>query len=431
MQRVRPAVIVAVASSIAMLAAPVVASAELGAVPAWTVDTDYGVDGLARLDGVYDADLVVMPNGRAYVLAEDVESPGEVSLVRFTATGELDEGFGGDGFVLLPGVGPLEHLQMDLQQTPDGPRLVVAKWATTRDFVPVYRFRLNGAPDWKFGRGGFVVVDIGREMTVRGLTVTDDRIVPFGECPTRPFTSYPCLIVLTADGARDNRFDKDGFKVWKTPGKGVSIDAAAMAPDGSRIYVGERARGERSWMLGALDPGGRPVAEFGVDGLVRQRPECGRTSFGVRALHLMASGDLVAAGGNCKHTGMARFTAAGDLVADYGEGGWVAFPDGGRYLATVQDPETETVHWMHRGDDGDFHLGGVLPDGSPDPAFGPTNELVVDLEPDSTGFWSYGLDRDREGRLYAKAWYPDDIAFRGIVIARVMQADGVGAPAGT
>jgi uncharacterized delta-60 repeat protein len=387
------------------------------------VDTRYGVDGLARLDGVYSSQLVVLPDGRAYSLAvRGADESESVSLVRFTESGELDRDFGEGGFAPIP-VGPLAHLLMQLQQTSAGPRLVVSEWAVfgTAHF---YRFRLNGQLDRTFGEGGVSAIQLGREMIIRGLTIADDQtIVSTGECPFRILPYYACILALTPDGAPNDAFDSDGLKVWKDIGRNTSLTPAVITPDGSRIYVGGTANRPRSWMIAAFQADGTPDRGFGDGGVSRPMPDCGPRG-GMAQLHLEPSGDLIAFGPACKRTAFARVASDGKLDPAYGEAGWAFVADDGTRATSVLDSTTDTVYWLYGGEDGDFHLAGVRSDGSLDPAFGETRELVIKLDPPATGFWDIGLERDRAGRLYAKAWCPDDVDFRGLVMSRAVDTSG-------
>lgn len=424
MRRSRPVMIIAtLVGSLAVLAAPLAAAEQSVVEPTWIVDTDYGTDGVTQLDDVYSEAQVVLPSGRAYFLADRIGGSDLVSLIRFTAAGELDQGFGEGGFVDLPIVGPLDHLSMALQRTSAGNRLVLSEWSVfgTASF---FRYWKDGRLDQSFGLGGAARIDLGRDMYIRDLTINDDgSIITAGECPARPATYYPCILALTADGARDGTFDSDGFRVWKDAGRRTFVRSVLMTPDGSRIYLGGRADRDASWFIGALHANGKPDPYFGGDGIVRLQPKCADPSGEITQLHLESSGRLVAAGGHCTHAGFARVTSDGQIDPEYGDDGWVTLDHGDTRPATVLDPTAETVYWLHNGDD-DLHLGGVRSDGSFDPAFGPTFELVIDLEPGVPSIFDLGLVRDRVGRLYPKGWYRDDVDFSGLILSRAVQVGG-------
>ena len=404
---------------VALVATPMAAGATTDDLR-WELDSAYGDAGRAQVDGIYDAGLVVLPNGRAYLMTEPVDGPERASLARFTPSGELDRTFGDDGYVPLP-VGPLEHLAIELQRTTSGRRLVVSQWTSGRATL-FHRFRMNGNLDRSFGDGGVagIFLDPDIDMTVRDLAIGNRRsIVAAGECSKNGINDRPCILSLTADGQPDDRFADNGFKLWGDPRMiNASIPAVAVSADGSRIYIGGKNQAATRWLIGAFDRGGRLDETFGDDGRVLLKPRCGAGSIG--ELHPEATGELIATGARCVHGGLARLTHDGILDPTFGDDGWVELSEGDSRLETSYDPTTRSVYWLHD-ESGDLHVGGVQSDGTSDPAFGPEGELV--LEVGAENFWNRGIGLDKQRRIYGTAWYPPDDLER-VLLFRAVKVDG-------
>jgi len=103
--------------------------------------------------------LLVQNDGRILVTIKRSETDElAFGLLRFTATGELDQSFGmgGQAFGSVPGTGELTALTT---VQPDG-RPVAVGGPTLADFALVFRFGLDGLPDPTFGIAGIAVIDV-------------------------------------------------------------------------------------------------------------------------------------------------------------------------------------------------------------------------------------------------------------------------------
>lgn len=123
----------------------------------------FGASGTVFLDFRDDQDDVAQavalgPNGTIYVggSSKDPEGARDFAIARYTANGQLDEGWGGDGKVITPfgDVDSDEGIDEMVVQ-PDG--RVVAVGFGTGDGFRVARYKPNGTLDHSFGGDGLVL----------------------------------------------------------------------------------------------------------------------------------------------------------------------------------------------------------------------------------------------------------------------------------
>ncbi|KAA1424334.1 hypothetical protein [Nocardioides antri] len=140
------------------------------------VTTDFGGSDKA-------AGLALRPDGRLVVAGWRVGGGSDFALARYTAAGELDTSFHGDGR-LTTAFGATYDYAKDVAIQPDG-RIVVVGSARVSpvgdgDFA-LARYRPSGALDSSFGDGGRVETDVSGYDSLGSLALQDDgRIVVSG-----------------------------------------------------------------------------------------------------------------------------------------------------------------------------------------------------------------------------------------------------------
>ncbi|RDB06868.1 3-coathanger stack domain-containing protein [Runella aurantiaca] len=160
--------------------------------------------------------IVVQPDdkiievGSAY---DPVTTNSYVAIARFTRFGRLDDTFSGDGKLLLA--------ESVIDNVPDGNGLVLQSDGkivmaghisngTDRDFV-VVRLNANGTLDNTFGTNGRVMMNIGGEDYLYGITQqADGKILLVGNSIQNAVNKIIVVRLNATDGSLDNAFDADG-----------------------------------------------------------------------------------------------------------------------------------------------------------------------------------------------------------------------------
>jgi uncharacterized delta-60 repeat protein len=309
------------------------------------VDVSFGVDGSLRTNfgGTYDwaYATAVQPDGR--ILAAGVSNARgtyDFALARYTSTHDLDPSFGHNG-VVLTDFGRSYDWAYALALQPDG-RIVVAGVSDasgSKDFA-LARYNPDGTPDFGFGKGGRVVLDL-RSLTtdiIHGIVLQPDgKIVAAGVTYEDTLTVRPHGDFMVArflpDGRRDLGFGVGG--VTTTDFGNESYDepyAVVMQRDG-KIVLG-----------GYTNRRGSPEALFGADQLA-----------------------------------LARYTPEGLLDPTFGQGGEVVFDAGSldeRLLALVSTPDGGLLAGGYTNGErrGDLLLARLSPGGALDTRFGNTGK---------------------------------------------------------
>ena len=215
------------------------------------LDASFSADGVARLtppSGAYRiAGLWVDEDSRTYVAAQ---SGSTLTVARFTASGQLDEAFSGDGVRQL--VGGAEGFWFDPNVIVDSAgRVVVAAMveSATGSDVVVYRFLATGANDDSFSDDGLRRVNRGDEDWMDGVTVDASDRVLLG---TDTVEAAGEVIRFTESGSLDTAFSGDGSaRVRLMPGRfsypvGLAVGddhtITVAATSGSNLYGSVRFR---------------------------------------------------------------------------------------------------------------------------------------------------------------------------------------------
>ncbi len=229
--------------------------------------------------------LAVQDDGKIVVGAV-TGGPLSSLLVRLSARGRLDRGFGGDGKVTTPfGSYVATESGNGLAVAADGSILVVGTRATSMirgDFAAA-RYLPDGTLDPGFGAAGVASVHVmegGVEQYEWGRAIAlcpNGRILLAGSADNG-FVATMAAAQLDATGQPDEAFGEGG-RATSTPVRQAagpldpSTDALALAiqPDGSALLAGYR---DVYLSLARLSEGGAPVSGFGDGGLaVSQTPD--------------------------------------------------------------------------------------------------------------------------------------------------------------
>jgi uncharacterized delta-60 repeat protein len=337
--RIARAVVLA-AALVAMLAVP--AAAGPG-----ELDPAFGVGGTAvtEFPSSYSGARAVAVQADGRVVAAgfthtDDSILQDVALVRYDASGVLDQSFGDGGRVRTDFGGRFdEGLAVAVQA--DG-RIVVAGSSSdgTGADMAVARYTRDGTLDVSFDGDGMALVDFGGEAVARAVAVQRDGKVVLAGWAVQ-FSGAGCcaadfaLARLTTAGALDDSFGGDGRVTTDFVGDRDEVRDLAVDTDG-RVVAGRQScqlPGQSDEVcdfgLARYGPSGRLDRRFGSHGEVRTDlgAEFGE---GVRGVVLQRDGRIVA-GGDTQgpggfDVGLARYRSDGRLDHGFGAGGVVVTP---------------------------------------------------------------------------------------------------------
>jgi uncharacterized delta-60 repeat protein len=381
--------------------------------PSGVLDTSFGAGGHAFVDfGGYDhAAAVTLDSAGNIVLAGQFynqnNGTSDTAVARLTAAGALDGSFG-DGGLALNDFGGFDYAN-GVALDPGG-SIVLAGAASDPLSNDFYAARLTaaGEPDPGFGAGGHVLIDFGGGHDDASAVAIDaaGNVVVAGMSLSAGNGSYYAFAVarLTAGGALDETFSGDGRAVISHTGFHDWAYAVALDTDGNLIVAGQSinlADGSTDFMVTRVTSLGEVDGDFGDDGLALI--DFGGSDYGY-GVAIDADGAIVAVGSTQSSLrkgdfdfALARLTAAGTLVATFGDGGLVRtdFPvlaAGGAEVFGSQSVAVQTdgkivvagyaVKPIDVGTKGalyDFAVVRYNPDGSLDTTFGDNGRTVIDL----------------------------------------------------
>jgi uncharacterized delta-60 repeat protein len=382
-------------------------------------------------------------------------------VIAAAGDGEMDTGFGTGGIALAgvtDGDGGPSGCRPIVQ--PDGKIVIcgtrLSNGATGSDFL-VVRFNADGSLDGGFGMNGRVTIDFDNGSggdRANGIALqSDGKIVVAGTTHGAAMHSADFAVArLTADGMLDRTFAGIGettipFNLDHGVGDD-NVDAVAVQPDGTIILAGsaETASGVVVAIARVRSDGGRDAA-FNLTGKV---------TFGFELVGATAEADtadgiaidskgrlVIAATANATapqdiaEFGAARLLANGELDTSFNGSGrtTIAFDPGTgisnavAFGVVIQDDErilipgyANSSPWAMQ--NMDMAAARLMPDGSPDRAFGVDGKIWIPFDLEANGVdAAIGALEQPDGRLLLVGTAIGDGAQYGVV-ARVT-ADGM------
>ena len=304
--------------------------------PDGSLDPSFGEGGIVRTPidliadgedvvtgGAIDPDGKVLLGGSAWAPAGDTD----FAFVRYTADGDLDPTFSGDGIDTIDV--ELNDFGGELALQPDGKIVSVGEAAAENSFS-VIRLLPSGDLDPDFGTGGVVHTQLGlpgeRDIGNSVNLLDDGRIVVTGTADSSwPFDDYAAVRYLP-NGELDESFGDGGIVI--VPAERAQWGfASTVMPDG-KLVIGGEAEAPEQYMyesrLVRLLPDGTVDDTFGDHGVVTEDfGDSGATD----ALAVDPDGKLISGGfshdinwQNVKFA-LARYNDDGTLDAGFGDGG--------------------------------------------------------------------------------------------------------------
>lgn len=315
---------------------------------AYGLDEDFGVDGIASVAPGFNArGVLVAPDGRIVAVGG---TSTESFIARVLSDGTPDPSFGGTGTVTTT----LIREALAVARQPDG-KLVIAGdgVGSEGNNFAVARWLDDGTLDPTFGTGGIVTVNAGgTDVAYQILVQPDGKIVVGGKSDSRL-----ALLRLETDGTRDVTFGTQGVVRSDETDGAESAFRMAFQPDGMIVAGGPTVftvGGNKAMVIerfdgdGVLDPG------FGHGGRVVLRH--------------------------------------GPTSSVYG----IALQPDGKILLSGEGGPSKTLPYR-------YLVVRLMPDGSPDPAFGNGKPVFADIHRDTS---VYGIVIGPDGTIAVGGYGP-------------------------
>jgi uncharacterized delta-60 repeat protein len=331
-------------------------------------------------------ELLVQPDRKLVCVGQSIRrgsSSQDVVLVRYLASGRLDESFGTNGISLFDRGSALGEVAQSAVLAPDG-KIIVAGVADVpgpdRQDIFVARFNTDGSLDASFGGRGFVLADASAKSPDLdwGYAValqTDGKIVVTGQGSVSGpgERSDAVLLRFTRSGELDQSFGSGGLLVDLTGGRATEAHSLLIQPDGKIVIGSYTDRLPYGVRLVRFHPDGRADEGFGARGIAQLNLLTGGEA---RSILRQPDGKLVVAGWGMSgdtYSVLARFQANGRVDRRFGNRGsmLLKLEDGlsetGAYAAQLQRDGKIVVAGGHAGR---FLVARYLKNGSQDPSFG-------------------------------------------------------------
>ncbi|HEX8247630.1 MAG TPA: FG-GAP-like repeat-containing protein [Pyrinomonadaceae bacterium] len=249
------------------------------------------------------------------------------------AAGDLDPTFGGSGALKLTNPHTLGKILVQA----DGKILSSGSVRSGSYDNPVYtgylvRFTANGGYDNGFGAGGFLRPQVNQVFTT-GMTFTlqsDNKIVVATAVPNSGSGYSFYVIRYNSNGSPDSTFGTDGV-VSLPPVSWLGISRILVLPDGKMLLCGltpstSGSSFDRNYALLRLNPNGTPDASFGNNGIFVPDPALDLQFYPYEMLlqadnKILISGTRIGSGSSGFYA--ARFLANGAVDTFYGTNGKV------------------------------------------------------------------------------------------------------------
>jgi uncharacterized delta-60 repeat protein len=390
-----------------LLVALAVASLTCAGVHAEPGDLDpgFGLDGRALVDfGAGTAQARAMgrlPDGRIVLAGSSGADlyDDDCAVTVLTPAGAPDPSFGTDGRVLLDFDPGRVNVCEDLVVQPDG-RIVLAGYretaasAGTRDFM-VIRLLVDGTLDESFSENGYAFTNFALPgPLVRSIDEAyalalqpDGRIVVAGRAERAPDDYDIAVARFHPDGTPDDGFGEHGRAVLGVDDDGPTSDeawAVAILDDGQIVLAGT-STGDESRMLAArLTAAGLPDAGFNLSG--HRLVEFGLVPSALaRGMVIRDDGALLLGGyvsdGETADFAVAALNPDGSFETGFGTDGRVTIDFGaedGAFAMTADGAGRLLLAGVSiLGGSADIAAVRLLPDGTPDAAFGDEGRVVV------------------------------------------------------
>lgn len=264
--------------------------------------------------------VIPWPEGGAVVAGTIDYGPYFFTFARYGGDGTIDKSFGDAGQVQTDFTPPDDGLDQEplALAAYDNDRFVAAGYRdpvedeVEASVIAVYDE--NGELDKSFGDDGKTTSsfipdegeEFGDEAIKEVFPLEDGRILVIGDGEveigdTNGVKDVPFIARFDPDGTLNDDFGNDGSIVYEMKDS-YTVEAAAMAPDGSFVIGGDHAAQTHQAFVARFLPDGTPDPDFGVDGWLTL--DFGGGSGQAFDLAIDANGDILGAGGLSDGSGL-------------------------------------------------------------------------------------------------------------------------------
>jgi uncharacterized delta-60 repeat protein len=392
------------------------------------LDTNFSGDGKATIGFGGDdeaSDIALHDDGKLVLVGQSTQglfSDFDFAVARLNIDGSLDNSFNGDGKFTSGFLGG-DHAEAVAIQT-DG-KIVAAGGNHVERYLP------NGLLDTSFGGAGIYHVASSDEL--RDIAAQPDgKIVLLGTHKSLDNTFKFSFWRLNPDASLDTTFDGDGdafFDLHSIFGTGTDL---ALQPDGRLLALGSSGRSQvlmRIWPDATLDTGGQQTMGYAESGLGLGSDET------ANGMALQPDGKIVVAGEISNQAGtesdlaLARFLSDGQLDDSFGNHGRVQFGFGqyDRANAVVVQPDGKIVVAGTSDPPGisaeNFLIARFNPDGTKDESFGLFGFNIVDFLGNIDRGFALALAPDGKIVVAGFAW--NAVRNRSMAAVARLTSDGV------
>jgi uncharacterized delta-60 repeat protein len=304
-----------------------------------SLDSTFGSGGKVTTNilGADDGAAIALgANGEIYVSgSSDTDLNPKAVLLRYTANGVLDSGFGNNG-IALAGFSGISFGGALAVQT-DGKILLSGAHSGAGFDATVARFNQNGTLDLSFSGDGrhsidFAVLGVARNDAVNSIALqSDGKIVLAGDTYASNYSSSDAFLVrLDANGLLDAGFGGGDGIVTLNRSTYDLFNAVVVQADGKIVAAGYADSSLGQALVARFDPTGMLDSSFDSDGLLATYFQNGTSE--IYALSFAHNGQIVAAGESYDGTGDFGVLRLGSLIQDQyvvsGQSLNYAFPSG-------------------------------------------------------------------------------------------------------
>lgn len=274
----------------------------------------------------YLFDIELQSDGKIVAVgAEYGTSQPDITIMRTTTTGVLDNTFGGTGIVTVSLTGSDYAQALTIQQ--DGKYLMAGEHCVGPTTVMIaYRCNTNGTPDNTFGTNGTVQIQPGGSNETYAndvIQLADGTILLGGSTRTGTNMNF-CIAKISATGTLVNTFGTNGIAITTlTP---LDDDAYAMAvqSDGKILLAGrsgyQYSNPPSDFAMVRYNANGTIDNTFGTNGIVVWDVDQGDI---FRDIEIQADGKIVVGGTSNGTFITARFNSNGTFDNSFGNSGVV------------------------------------------------------------------------------------------------------------
>ncbi|MZR62298.1 hypothetical protein [Alcanivorax sp. DP30] len=331
----------------------------------------------------------------------DTSSDFDFALVRYTNTGQLDSSFGDNGIVITD----LNATSSDIAQsliTDDSGKLIAAgsSRSGTNSAFALVRYTATGQLDTGFGTNGKTLTDIGGSGGGSSVIQNGNGDLVVAGSSNNDFA----LARYTSEGQLDASFGDNGMAITDISTQDSARSAMEDA-NGNLVLAGfSRNSSNLDFTLASFTSEGQLNTSFGDNGIVITSQKFSKDQ--ARSIITDSSGKLIVAGHSYTVTGtdfaLARYLSNGEPDTSFGSEGAVitdisANSDYAKSVIEDSNGNLVVAGYSHNGSAYDFALVRYTSNGELDTSFGDGGLVVTDIG--SNNDYAHEVIEDNNGNL--------------------------------